>query len=252
MMNNYVKYIFLSIISLVLLSGCYPLRRVGLIQERKGLPDYKEGEYVAYKLQKNDEIVIRVITQNDATASLFDYGNAGNANSRSSVSYRVYEDGTIDLPYVKKIKVEGYTLEQTKAIIEEKLKDFADDIQVKVALNTATFCVIGDAGRGYFPIYRDRLTIYQALALSGGLNESADFAHVKILRKINGETKIVQFDIRTKSIVDSDYYYIYPNDIIYVDVSKRRFWAVNSYSAFIGLISSSLSMLITVWNVFNF
>ena len=58
MMNNYVKYIFLTIISLVLLSGCYPLRRVGLIQERKGLPDYKEGEYVAYKLQKNDEIVI--------------------------------------------------------------------------------------------------------------------------------------------------------------------------------------------------
>ena len=173
-------------------------------------------------------------------------------SSYNSVSYRVYEDGTIDLPYIKQIKVEGYTLEQAEDTIEAKLKEFVKDAQVKLALSTGTFCVIGDAGRGYFPIYRDRLTIYQALALSGGLNESADFAHVKILRKVNGETKIVQFDIRTKSLIDSEYYYVYPNDIIYVDVSKRRFWAVNSYSAFIGLISSSLSMLITVWNAFNF
>ena len=249
---RYIRYIISISIFFVLLSGCYPLRRVGFIQERKGLPDYKEGEFVSYKLQKNDEVVLRVITQNEETAKLFSYGSNNTMSSYNSVSYRVYEDGTIDLPYIKQIKVEGYTLEQAEDTIEAKLKEFVKDAQVKLALSTGTFCVIGDAGRGYFPIYRDRLTIYQALALSGGLNESADFAHVKILRKVNGETKIVQFDIRTKSLIDSEYYYVYPNDIIYVDVSKRRFWAVNSYSAFIGLISSSLSMLITVWNAFNF
>ena len=249
---RYIRYIISISIFFVLLSGCYPLRRVGLIQERKGLPDYKEGEFVSYKLQKNDEVVLRVITQNEETAKLFSYGSNNTMSSYNSVSYRVYEDGTIDLPYIKQIKVEGYTLEQAEDTIEAKLKEFVKDAQVKLALSTGTFCVIGDAGRGYFPIYRDRLTIYKALALSGGLNESADFAHVKILRKVNGETKIVQFDIRTKSLIDSEYYYVYPNDIIYVDVSKRRFWAVNSYSAFIGLISSSLSMLITVWNAFNF
>lgn len=244
-------YIISFLIVLVSISGCYPLKRVGLVQERKGLPDYKEGEYVAYKLQPNDELVIRVITQNEETAHLFSLGNSGYMSSGNSVSYRVFEDGTIDIPYLRNIRVEGLTLEQAEDTIELKLKEFVSDVNVKLALFTATFCVIGDAGRGYFPIYKDRLTIYQALALSGGLNESADFAHVKILRKINGETKIVQFDIRSKSIIDSEYYYVYPNDIVYVDVSKRRFWAVNSYSSFIALISTSLSMLITVWNAFK-
>lgn len=244
-------YIIQFLIVIIFISGCYPLKRVGLVQERQGLPEYKEGEYVAYKLQPNDELVIRVITQNEETAHLFSLGNSGYVSSSNSVSYRVFEDGTIDIPYLRNIRVEGLTLEQAEDTIELKLREFASDVNVKLALSTATFCVIGDAGRGYFPIYKDRLTIYQALALSGGLNESADFAHVKILRKINGETKIVQFDIRSKSIIDSEYYYVYPNDIVYVDVSKRRFWAVNSYSSFIALISTSLSMLITVWNAFK-
>ena len=64
-------------------------------------------------------------------------------------------------------------------------------------------------------------------------------------------TKIIEFDIRPDSLVDSEYYYVYPNDVIYFDFSKRRFWAIDSYSGFLSVISSSLSMLVSVWNTFN-
>ena len=47
------------------------------------------------------------------------------------------------------------------------------------------------------------------------------------------------------------FYYVYPNDVIYFDFSKRRFWAIDSYSGFLSVISSSLSMLVSVWNAFN-
>ena len=234
----------------MLLASCYPIRRVGLLQERSGLPEYEKGEYELYRLQKNDELELRIVSLNMETALLFQ-SVAVSSVANSSFTYRIYEDGTIDIPFLSKVKVAGLTLQQAEQKIENELSGFADDITVKLALSTGTFCVIGDAGRGYFPIYKDRLTIYQALALSGGVSPSADLGHVKILRRSIEGTKIIEFDIRPKSVIDSEYYYVYPNDVIYFDFSKRRFWAIDSYSGFLSVISSSLSMLVSVWNAFN-
>lgn len=234
----------------MLLASCYPIRRVGLLQGRSGLPEYEKGEYELYRLQKNDELELRIVSLNMETALLFQ-SVAVSSVANSSFTYRIYEDGTIDIPFLSKVKVAGLTLQQAEQKIENELSGFADDITVKLALSTGTFCVIGDAGRGYFPIYKDRLTIYQALALSGGVSPSADLGHVKILRRSVEGTKIIEFDIRPKSVIDSEYYYVYPNDVIYFDFSKRRFWAIDSYSGFLSVISSSLSMLVSVWNAFN-
>lgn len=245
MKANFLLYMIVAL----LLSSCYPMRRIGLVQERESLPQYAEGEYMKYRLQPNDEVEIRVITASQETAQLFTANTNGSANTNASYPYRIYSDGTVDIPFLDSVHIAGLTLKEAETTIENRLKDYADDIKVKMALTTNTFCVIGDAGRGYFPIYKERLTIYQALALCGGINESADYAHVKILRRAGDETKIVEFDIRSQSIINSDYYYIYPNDIIYLDVSKRRFWAVNSYTAFLSIITSSLSLFVTVWNL---
>lgn len=235
--------IFFYISMAILLSACYPTRRIGLIQERNGMPDYEQGKYQQYKLQPNDELELRVISFNSEITNMF--GATTNANS--SFPYKIYEDGTIDIPYLNKVPVAGLTLEEAEKMVTDSLRSFGPDISVKLALATNTFCVIGDAGRGYFKIYKDRMTIFQALALCGGINESADFSKVKILRRNGSETKIVEFDIRSKSIIDSEYYYIYPNDIIYLDVSKRRFWAIDSYSGFLGVITSSIALLVSVW-----
>lgn len=242
---KYVAYLFVALV----MTGCYPLRRVGLIQEREGLPEYEKGVYTQYKLQRNDEVNVRVITADVATSELFNSGQRGGNNQ--AYSYRIFEDGTIDLPFLTRVKIEGKTIQEAEEHIDSLLKAYVDDATVKLSLATGTFCVIGDAGRGYFSIYKERLTIYQAFALCGGINETADFGHVKILRKTPEGTKIVEFDIRSKSIIDSEYYYIYPNDVIYLDVSKRRFWGVSSYTTFISLVGSSLNMLVSIWNVIS-
>lgn len=243
-----IKYLFYMLLVALVVTSCYPTRRVGLIQERESLPQYDTGVYYQYKLQKNDELMVRVITTDLATSMLFN-GRYVNQNNQS-YSYRIYEDGTIDIPFLSNVKVEGLTLAEAEQRIDTLLREYVDDAYVKLSLATGTFCVIGDAGRGYFSIYKDRMTIYQALALCGGINETADFGHVKILRKTPEGTKIVEFDIRSKSIIDSEYYYIYPNDVIYLDASKRRFWGTSSYTSFISMISSSLSLLVTIWNAF--
>lgn len=132
------------VVAIMLLSSCYPIRRVGLLQERSGLPDYKHGEYAQYRLQKNDELELRVISMNPETALLFQQrASSYLSNNSSSFTYRIYEDGTIDVPFLSKVEVAGLTLQQAEAKIELELKAFADDIMVKLALSTGTFCVIG-------------------------------------------------------------------------------------------------------------
>ncbi|HHT61471.1 MAG: polysaccharide biosynthesis/export family protein [Paludibacteraceae bacterium] len=210
------------------------------------MPTYEQGSYQLYKLRVNDELMIRVITTDKVLSDLFPSSSGSSANQ---VSYRVFEDGMVEFPFLEPVKLEGLTLEEAEQLVTEKMRSFVSDIQVRLALSTNTFCVIGAAGRGYFPIYKERLTIFQALALSGGISEGGDYSKVKIIRETDEGTKIISFDIRSKSIIDSEFYYVYPNDIIYVDVSKKKFWAINSYAGFLGVITSSITLLLTVWNL---
>ena len=119
-------------------------------------------------------------------------------------------------------------------VVEDRFKELIPDANVKVSIMNKRFTVIGEAGTGIYSIPRDRFTIYQALSMSGNLNLSADFKRVRILREtVSGETKVLEFDIRPESIINSEYYYIYPNDIIYVQRDKSSFYKVNNWSGFI-------------------
>jgi polysaccharide export outer membrane protein len=234
------KYILILFV-LIGLSSCYTRYSNNLLQERTNLPQYNQMVYEDYKLQINDEIVMRILSATPSVNAMFP--------SNIENSYRIYDDGTVDFPFIDRVPLLGKTLKEAEEYVELRLKPYTNsNIKVRLALKTNTYCVIGDAGRGIFPIYKERLTIYQAIAQFGGIHESAVFGKVKIIRTTETGTIIKQFDIRTKSIINSEFYYIHPNDIIYADLSKKSFWASGSYSEFVGVISSSLTFLLSVWN----
>lgn len=229
-------------------SGCYSHRAVGLLQERDNLPQYGKVAYESYRIHINDEIIYRLITMDETIAKSITQGNAG-TNLADVKSYRVYSDGSIDLPFLEPIVVQGLTLQEAEALVQEKFREIIPDAEIKLSLYNKTFTIIGDINSGTFPIYKDKLTIYQALAMSGDLMNQGDRKHVRIIRpRDNEEPEVLEFDIRTNTLVDSKYYYIYPNDVIYVARSKGSFYKVASYSGFLALITSSLSLLVSVLN----
>lgn len=247
--NNFRLHIILFLtFAAIMLSGCYPHRAVGLLQNRDDLPHYEPEQYEPYRISVNDEIIYRLITM-DETISKVLTGNRTNNALNDVNTYRVYSDGTIDIPFLEPIHVAGLTIEEARLELERKFRDIVPDAEIKLSIYNKTFTVIGDINSGTFPVYRDKLTIYQALAMSGDLMDGADHKHVKIIRpKGDGDPEILEFDIRTNTIIDSRYYYIYPNDVIYVARSKGSFYKVASYSGLLGLITSSLSLLISVIN----
>ena len=245
-----LSIIVLSLVAL-LMSSCYSHRVIGYLQEpTKGnkLPVYDSAAYEPYRIRVNDEIIYRLITLDETMSKML--GSNTNVGSRYANSYRVYPDSTIDLPFLPPVKVAGLTEMEAQDTLRVAFREIIPDADVKLALYNKYFSVIGDANAGRYYIYKEKMNIFQALALTGDVMNSGDRRHIRIIRPRDGgqEPEILEFDIRTNSIIDSKYYYIYPNDVIYVARTKDSFYKVPTYSGFISLITSSVALLTTVLN----
>ena len=239
----HISFILLSAI----LTGCYGYRQVGLLQDRNDLPQYDSATYVPYRLQVNDEIIYRVVTMDETIAKTLSANSVGSGQYANS--YRIYSDGTVDIPFLSPVKLVGLTELEAQDTLRKAFRDIIPDADVKLAMYNKTFTVLGDANSGTYNIYKEHMTIFQALAMTSDLMNSGDRRHVRIIRPHgNEEPEVLEFDIRTNSIIDSKYYYVYPNDLIYVSRDKGSFYKQPSYSGFLGLITSSVSLLITVLN----
>lgn len=231
----------------LLLTSCYGYRQVGLLQERDDLPQYDSVAYKPYRLQVNDEIIYRVITMDETLAKTLSSNET--SNSQYANSYRIYSDGTVDIPFLAPIKLAGLTELEAQDTLRKAFREIIPDADVKLAMYNKRFTVMGDARSGVYNIYKERMTIFQALAMSGDLMNSGDRRHVRIIRpRGSGEPMVMEFDIRPNSIINSEYYYVYPNDLIYVSRDSGSFYKQSSYSSFLALITSSVSLLITVLN----
>ncbi len=240
--------LLLMFVALLSFSSCYNYKNLRLLQENNhSLPEYPKNEYSDYRININDEIIYRLITSDETISKLISPENGG-GNMQNQISYRVFPDGTIDLPFLNNIAIAGLTLSEASLEVEKRFKELIPDAVIKLSLSNKTFTVFGDAGSGIFPIYKEKLTIFQALSMSGDFNESSDRKHVRIIRESDKGINIIEFDVRPKSIIDSKYYYIYPNDIIYIRRNFSSFYKVNNYSALLGVVTFSMSLLVTVLN----
>lgn len=245
-------YFLLLVLVSLLMSSCYSHRVIGYLQEptkRNKLPVYDSVAYEPYRIRVNDEIIYRLITMNETYSRMLGANNVSSYGQYAN-SYRVHEDGTVDIPFLRPVKVQGLTEVEAQDSLRAAFREIVPDADVKLALYNKYFSVIGDAHAGQFFIYKEKLNIFQALALTGDVMNSGDRRHIRIVRPRDGgqEPEILEFDMRTNSIIDSKYYYVYPNDVIYVARTKNSFYAVQNYAAFTGLITSSVALLTTVLN----
>lgn len=246
-----IRIILVGLVA-VLLSSCYSHRVIGYLQEptkMNKLPQYDSVPYEPYRIRVNDEIIYRLVTMDETMGKVLATNNVASSGQYAN-SYRVYQDGTIELPFLQPLKVQGLTEVEAQEVLRDAFREIIPDADVKLALYNKYFSVIGDAHSSQYYIYKEKMNIFQALAMTGDVMNSGDRRHIRIIRpRDNGqEPEILEFDLRTNTIIDSKYYYIYPNDVIYVARTKNSFYTVPSYAGFIGLITSSVALLTTVLN----
>ena len=249
-----IHYLFLLLLTAVMMTSCYSHRSIGYLQEptkSNKLPIYDSVPYEKYRIHVNDEVIFRIITMDETISKAFNAGNNNTSyNIQYAYSYRVHTDGTVELPYLHPVNILGMTVREAQDTLRAAFREIIPDADVKLALYNKYFSVIGDARAGRYFIYKDRMNIFQALALTGDVMNSGDRRHIRIVRPQGDgeEPEVLEFDMRTNSIIDSKYYYVYPNDVIYVARTKDSFVKVPTYTGFLGLITSSVALLTTVLN----
>ncbi|MCQ2324054.1 MAG: polysaccharide biosynthesis/export family protein [Paludibacteraceae bacterium] len=268
-----IKTYLIGLVGIVLgLSSCVTSRKVNYLQEPdKKIPHYADTiDFSEYKIRTNDRLYIYVYSLNEEVMKMYNsstYGSGANGraqmehsmgqNGRGTYelySYLVDTAGCIDFPTLGKIPVRGLTTRETKVKMEQELASLLKElpgystISVEVNVVQRSYSLIG-VKSGRFPIEREKLTIFEALAQMGNLQEFSDRSRVKIIREINGETMIREFDLRSKDIINSEFYYIEPNDIIYVREMSGKAFGINSAATGLAVVSTTLSFGVFVYTI---
>ena len=224
------------------LSSCTSPKETNLLQQRD--PLYPTKLLEEYKLQVNDEINCIILTSNTEFASSFNGILSSSASVGGNSSYIIYQNGNISIPFFGDVYILDMTINEAENAIQRKMRESFPDVQVRVRLRNNIFYVVSSEKNGRYGVFKDNMTIYQALSVSGNVSENVDLTKVKILRNENGKDIIKTFNLKTESIIESEFYYIKPNDVIYYSTSKGSFFKVGSFSSLVGTIVTPVAFLV--------
>ena len=204
---------------------------------------YPLQEFKEYKLDVGDMISCAISSSDHELVGTFNSVITNNQNVLKT--YTIYEDSTVILPFFGTAKVAGYTVQEAEIIIQNLMQQSVKDVQVKVTMANNFFYIYANDKRGSYQVYKDNMTIYQALAISQQTTGLMDLTRVSIVRKgPDGDTQVKTFDLRSQDVIQSEYYYIKPNDVIYFPTNKNSFFDISSMSSFITTMSVPLQFLL--------
>lgn len=242
-MNKYSSILF--ILSLFLMFSCKPKKNVVYMTNNNFEHEISQARFQGLHIQEGDKLNILVSAFEELAvrpfnrATMAGTGDAGSGESGGSGSsqgseYVVRADGTIIFPVLGSIYCKGMTQQQLKEDLESRLKRYITDPMVTIILTNFNIFVLGEVNApGLKTSPTEKLNIFQAIALAGDLTYDANRTNVKLIRtsEATGKDEVVALDLSEASIVNSPYYFLQQNDILYVEPDRNKQVSVNNDSA---------------------
>ena len=245
---------FLLIISLV--TSCKPKQNMIYMSNNNFQQEVSQARYEGLRIQEGDMLEIIVTALDDLAVKPFnrttmqktgEEGNAGGNARLGDNQYQVTSDGYISFPVLGNVYCKGMTKQQLKTELDSRLKQYLTDPVVTVRHLNFNISILGDVGSpGQKTSSTERLNIFQALALAGDMRDSANRTNVKLIRysEESGKDITYNLDLSEASIVNSPYYYLQQNDILYVEPDKNKQIAANTTNPNRGLFLQLMGVVL--------
>jgi len=256
--------------SVLIFSACVPAKKLVYLQQGDELKKRKEIikdsvlrihqlDFDEYRIQPLDMLSINfeTLTEDNAVFNFLDKlssqvrvgGNAAGAAAATGIL--VNTEGEIEYPVLGKIKVAGLTVFEAQDTLKAAASRFVADVVVRVRMLNFRFTVLGEVnGEQTVVSSNTRLTMMEAIGLSGGYAELADRSVVKVIRQNGPQVEIYYIDLLKEQFLESPHYYVQQNDVIIVPPLKqrtfRRYWVGN-----LGIITATLSFAALMISLFN-
>ena len=252
---------FASFAFLLLICSCAGSKKVAYLQnaDEISLADSK-GLYDA-RIMPKDMLTVTVSTITPEAAMPFNLTVANTSESSSASvgiqSYLVDNDGNINFPVVGHIHVVGLTKNQCQDLIRDKVKPYLAETEnpvVTVRMSSYHVTVLGEvSGPKVIPVTTEKMNILEALASAGDLTIYGKRNNVMLIREdATGEKSVHRLNLNDANLINSPYYYLQQNDIVYVQPNgvKAKGASIGPstslWFSFVGIVTSVASLLYNI------
>lgn len=245
------------LLPLLFFSACVPQEKLIYLGEEIPRSQFELSPIREYKIQPGDNLYIQVLGLDTQTADLFSIQPSGvyrqyQANDLSAYlsSYSVNPEGFIEFPIIGNILVKDHTIDEIKALVQEAIAEYMRDATVIVKLVNFRISVLGEVIRpGQYPVYQTRIGIFEAIAMAGDLTQWGDRKKVHLVRRSSGTSEIIYLDLTSRDILESEYFFLMPDDILYVTPMKSKTFAFTTFPY--SIVFSTITTTLLILNFFR-
>lgn len=252
---KFFKQIFKIIAISLLLTSCVPHKDTLYLEKNKDRVadiEINADAYKPYRLQVDDILSIEIKSNNSKDVEIFNkkQGSATTQVNQDQLyfdGYQVDGFGNIRIPVLGSVNVQGQTIEEITKLLEKKLLEEyftpASNLFVIVKLAGIKYTINGEVSNtGTKTVFQDRLNILEAIANSGDIKITGNKKEVVVMRRIPTGYQSETLDLTDANVINSPYFYLKPNDYIYVKPLKQKST---------GLGTNGLQTLTTVLSLFG-
>ena len=232
---NFFKQILKIIAISLMLTSCVPFKDTLYLEKNKDRVadiEINADAYKPYRLQVDDILSVEIKSNNNKDVEVF--SKTGN-NTQGIVNqdqlyfdgYQIDGFGNIRIPVIGLVNVQGQTVDEVGKLLEKKLLEEyftpASNLFVNVKLAGIRYTINGEIGStGTKTVYQDKLNILEAIANSGDIPITGNKKDVVVMRKIPTGYQSETLDLTDAKVINSPYFYLKPNDYIYVKPLKQK------------------------------
>jgi polysaccharide biosynthesis/export protein len=213
-----------------------------------------------YPIQNNDLLSISVSSLNLEASAVFNSPNVSNViyspstgGYIQSAGYLVNSEGNVQFPILGNVKATGLTKAQLRKEITNELlkrKLLVDPI-VQIRHLNFRVTVLGEVGKPtVIPVPNEKITLLEAIGLAGDLTIFARRDNVMVIREVNDQKVIKRINLNDREIFTSPYYYLLPNDIVYVEPNETKIAGASNTRLWLPVVLSGLTLTAVILELF--
>ncbi len=238
----------LLLLIMIFAISCVPVNKLRYFNDIDQIGEPIVNPKVQKTIAPFDRLYIKVLSIDPQTSQIFNpteeirYSSVGN----DLIGYQVDESGDINFPFVGKINLISLTTSEAALKIEGALKEYVAKTSVTVKFINNQVSILGEVSRqGVYNFTQDKLNIYEALALGGGLTRYGNRTNIILLRQEGDKLMHHKLDLSDSKIDTKEYYYILPNDVIVVEPLKSvsTSYQNNTISIFLSAVTTLITVL---------
>ena len=213
-------------------------------------PDYPYSEFPEiqdkeYRLAADDRIAVRMFTNDGSGLINVAAGSSVMVGSGTTLDIKLESDGFAKLPLFGRTYLEGLTIRQAEMLIEDKFSEFYNNPFVLLEVTNKRVMIFAGSNTSVVPLLNDNTTLFEVLAMSGGVPEEGKADKIKLIRGDLKSPEVYIIDLSTLSGMKHANLVLQANDIIYIEVRKDRIGKVLAEIApYIAILTTVVSTVL--------